>query len=62
MERLHYTIMTEIVELVSIVAAITGSIFGIFRYEINRLCKEIEKQGIELKEIHEAVFHKDDTS
>ena len=54
--------MTEIVELVSIVAAITGSIFGIFRYEINRLCREIEKQGIELKEIHEAVFHKDDTS
>lgn len=52
--------MTEIVELVSIVAAITGSLVAVFKYEINRLCKEIEKQGTELKEIHDAVFHKDD--
>ena len=33
--------MTELSEMVAIIGIITGSLFGLFRYEINKICKEI---------------------
>jgi hypothetical protein len=54
----------EIIELVAIIGTISGSIVGVMKFEIKRLCKDID--GIsenqkdmkkELKEIHTKVFH-----
>jgi len=50
--------MTEIVEMISIIGIITGSLFGLFRFEINKLCKEIDGVKKEISEIREKVFHK----
>ena len=33
--------MTEIQEMIAIIGIITGSLFGLFRYEINKRCKAI---------------------
>ena len=49
--------MTEIVEMITIIGIITGSLFGLFRYEIRKLCKEIDGIKIDIKEIHDKVFH-----
>ena len=49
--------MTEIVETIAIIGIITGSLFGLFRYEINKLCKEIDIVRNDIKEIHDKVFH-----
>jgi len=49
--------MTEIVETIAIIGIITGSLFGLFRYEINKLCKEIDIVRLDIKEIHDKVFH-----
>ena len=49
--------MTEIVETVAIIGIITGSLFGLFRFEINKLCKEIDSVKKEISEIHTKVFH-----
>ena len=49
--------MTEIVESIAIIGIITGSLFGLFRYEINKLCKEIDIVRLDIKEIHDKVFH-----
>ena len=49
--------MTEIAETVAIIGIITGSLFGLFRYEINKLCKEIDTIRYDIKEIHDKVFH-----
>ena len=49
--------MTEIVEMITIIGIITGSLFGLFRYEINKLCKEIDSVKKEISEIHDKVFH-----
>lgn len=55
----------EILELVAIISSVSISIIGITKYEIKRLCKDIDnitknqeeiKQNI--KEIHEEVFHR----
>ena len=49
--------MTEITETIAIIGIITGSLFGLFRFEINKLCKEIDSVKKEISEIHEKVFH-----
>ena len=49
--------MTEVVEMITIIGMITGSLFGLFRYEINKLCKEIDSVKKEISEIHDKVFH-----
>ena len=49
--------MTEVVEMITIIGIITGSLFGLFRYEINKICKEIDGVKKEISEIHEKVFH-----
>jgi len=49
--------MIEIVESIAIIGIITGSLFGLFRYEINKLCKEIDTVRYDIKEIHDKVFH-----
>jgi len=49
--------MTELAESLAIIGIITGSLFGIFRYEINKICKEIDIVRKEISEIHEKVFH-----
>lgn len=49
--------MTELIESLGIIGVITGSLFGIFRYEINKICKEIDIVRKEISEIHEKVFH-----
>ena len=49
--------MTEIVEMITIIGIITGSLFGLFRYEIRKLCKEIDTVRIDIKDIHDKVFH-----
>ena len=49
--------MTEITEMIAIIGIITGSLFGLFRYEINKLCKEIDTVRNDIKEIHDKVFH-----
>jgi len=50
--------MTELSEMVAIIGIITGSLFGLFRYEINKICKEIDTVKKEISEIHTKVFHK----
>jgi hypothetical protein len=54
----------EIVELVAIIGTIAGSIVGVMKYEIKRLCKDIDgiaetqkEMKKEMKEIHAKVFH-----
>ena len=49
--------MTEITEMIAIIGIITGSLFGLFRFEINKLCKEIDSVKKEISEIHTKVFH-----
>ena len=49
--------MTEIGEMIAIIGIITGSLFGLFRFEINKLCKEIDGVKKEISEIHDKVFH-----
>ena len=49
--------MTELAESMTIIGVITGSLFGIFRYEINKICKEIDIVRKEITEIHDKVFH-----
>jgi len=49
--------MTEIAEMITIIGIITGSLFGLFRFEINKLCKEIDSVKKEISEIHDKVFH-----
>ena len=49
--------MTEIGEMIAIIGIITGSLFGLFRFEINKLCKEIDSVKKEISEIHDKVFH-----
>ena len=49
--------MTELVETIAIIGIITGSLFGLFRYEINKLCKEIDTVRLDIKDIHDKVFH-----
>ena len=49
--------MTELAESFAIIGVITGSLFGIFRYEINKICKEIDIVRKDIKDIHEKVFH-----
>ena len=49
--------MTEIIEMITIISIITGSLFGLFRFEINKLCKEIDSVKKEISEIHDKVFH-----
>ena len=55
----------EIIELVAIIGTVSGSIVGVMKYEIKRLCKDID--GIaenhkelkkDVKEMHEEIFHK----
>jgi uncharacterized protein YbbC (DUF1343 family) len=50
--------MTEISEMVAIIGIITGSLFGLFRYEISKLCKEIDIVRHDIKDIHNKVYHK----
>ena len=54
----------EIIELTAIIGTIAGSIIGVMKYEIKRLCKDID--GIaenqkcmkeEITKIHDKVFH-----
>jgi hypothetical protein len=54
----------EILELVTIIGTIAGSIVGVMKYEIKRLCKDIDgiaetqkSMKSEIKDIHEKVFH-----
>jgi len=49
--------MTEIVETIAIIGIITGSLFGLFRFEINKLCKEVDGIKKDIKEIHDKVYH-----
>ena len=49
--------MTEIVEMITIIGIITGSLFGLFRFEINKLCKEVDGIKKDIKEIHDKVYH-----
>ena len=49
--------MTEIVEMITIIGIITGSLFGLFRFEINKLCKEVDGIKQDIKEIHDKVYH-----
>ena len=49
--------MTELAESLALIGIITGSLFGIFRYEINKICKEIDIVRKEITEIHDKVFH-----
>ena len=49
--------MTELAESLAIIGVITGSLFGIFRYEINKICKEIDSVRKDIKEIHDKVYH-----
>ena len=49
--------MTEVVEMITIIGIITGSLFGLFRYEINKICKEIDGVKKEISEIHDKVFN-----
>jgi hypothetical protein len=49
--------MTELAESLALIGIITGSLFGIFRYEINKICKEIDIVRKEISEIHDKVFH-----
>ena len=49
--------MTELIESLGIIGVITGSLFGIFRYEINKICKEIDIVRKDIKEIHDKVYH-----
>jgi prefoldin subunit 5 len=55
----------EILELIAIIGSISASIIGITKYEIKRLCKDIdnitknqEEMQQNIKEIHEEVFHR----
>jgi uncharacterized protein YbbC (DUF1343 family) len=50
--------MTEISETIAIIGIITGSLFGLFRYEISKLCKEIDIVRHDIKDIHNKVYHK----
>ena len=54
----------EIIELVAIIGTISASIVGVMKYEIKRLCKDIDgiaettkEMKKEMKEIHSKVFH-----
>jgi len=49
--------MTEIIEMITIISIITGSLFGLFRYEIKKICNEIDIVRSDIKEIHDKVFH-----
>ena len=49
--------MTEIAEMLAIIGTVTASLFGIFRYELRKLCKEVEGIKSDIKEIHDKVFH-----
>ena len=49
--------MTEVAEMIAIIGTITASLFGIFRYELRKLCKEVEGIKSDIKEIHDKVFH-----
>ena len=49
--------MTEIAEMFAIIGTVTASLFGIFRYELRKLCKEVEGIKSDIKEIHDKVFH-----
>lgn len=49
--------MTEIVEMLAIIGTVTASLFGIFRFELRKLCKEVEGIKSDIKEIHDKVFH-----
>ena len=49
--------MIELAESLALIGVITGSLFGVFRYEINKICKEIDIVRKDIKEIHEKVFH-----
>ena len=49
--------MTEIAEMIAIIGTITASLFGIFRYELRKLCKEVEGIKSDIKEIHDKVYH-----
>ena len=49
--------MTEIIEMVTIISIITGSLFALFRYEIKKICNEIDTVRQDIKEIHDKVFH-----
>jgi ribosomal protein S3 len=55
----------EIIELIAIIGSVSASIIGITKYEIKRLCKDIDnitenQQEIQtnIKEIHDEVFHR----
>lgn len=54
----------EIVELGAIIGTIAGSIIGVMKYEIKRLCKDIDNiaenqnnMKEEITKIHDKVFH-----
>ena len=49
--------MTEVAEMIAIIGTITASLFGIFRYELRKLCKEVEGIKSDIKEIHDKVYH-----
>ena len=49
--------MTEIIEMVTIISIITGSLFALFRYEIKKICNEIDIVRQDIKDIHDKVFH-----
>jgi len=49
--------MTEIIEMITIISIITGSLFALFRYEIKKICNEIDIVRSDIKEIHDKVFH-----
>ena len=49
--------MTEIIEMITIISIITGSLFALFRYEIKKICKEIDIVRQDIKDIHDKVFH-----
>ena len=49
--------MTEIAEMLAIIGTVTASLFGIFRYELRKLCKEVVGIKSDIKEIHDKVFH-----
>lgn len=54
----------EILELGAIIGTIAGSIIGVMKYEIKRLCKDIDgiaenqkSMNEEITKIHDKVFH-----
>lgn len=54
----------EIIELTAIIGTIAGSIIGVMKYEIKRLCKDIDgiaenqkSMNEEITKIHDKVFH-----